>query len=1348
MRIANSILAWVSLMWVAVLGAGGAHAGEVSLEELWRAEPFTLSAKALRSVVVPKAEGGSATLVHTSGYRYDASHRVTRTDHLVVRILNQRGVESWGTVSAGWGPWYEARPEVRARVVTADGRELKLDPATVTEATAPSTTSTVTDRKQLVVPLPGVARGATLEIMFETRGTQTPYGTPGVGGRYYFGGDPTTLRQRVLVEVPSSQRLVWKGGGLEAFGVAPSLRQVGERSVLEAVLLPRDGVRPSVSDWPRLLWSTGGTWKDMAVTYRAQVDKALAKGLPAGAVPTGLRGTRLEKADAVLRALQARVRYTGLELGEAAVVPYVPAEVWQREYGDCKDMAVAMVDALGRVGVAAKVALLDAGTGDDVSPELPGLEGFDHAIVYVPAAGKEPAFWIDPTASGLGAGTLPIGDLERFALVIDASSSGLVPTPRRSEQPTGFGVETTVTLSEYGYGSVDERMRYEGVYASYPRETYLGMDEAALIGELKWLAALHEVDKVDQASVEMLPGAVVVRARVERSPSFNTDWAEGSFGVPMYMALDFVPSSLREGLGDKAAPFRFAVASTLGARVTLRLPKGFVVASGLGEMTVRFGPATWTQRLTKVEGRDEVLAVASLDFGKLDYTADDVRAFAEAYQGFSTAPRHVVVIRHEGIALVQSGQVTAGLDKMRAQLAKTPRDATTRARLGVTLAELGLAEAGRIELAKAKVDGPEARAVWLGDGFVGSMDLIGRPWAKGWNRAATIVAYERFAALEPGWPDARYRLASALERDEAGEVTKSGADFDKAVELYRRLAIDEKVEAAFDPYARALWRAKKVDALVSDGPKLKGSDAAGALWLAAMAIRQPVNEVIGAATSLRDVTRERNALNGAIGLLLLERRYDLVGTLGAKAIERHQALSELKPMVQLAPQLVSLPVREDYSTPELASESMIALVGKATGAGEMERAIAAIIAPEHQRTMGSSEEQSATLGELTQLLELGAGAVGYDLWRALGTFVKQGSDSVGYRVTVTMGFGAKSTSLVGYWVKTSAGFRLVAASGDATELGERALILLARGDLEGARTWLEWARNELEGTRLALLREVAPTGGAGGRDELETMATWVAISGPMPSPAARASALKLALRWPARARAEALQGAARMMSPQGGGSAAQRAELLAILAKIGDKTLDEEVAEVQLLMWERRWAEAEARIAQRGVADPKAREWDRMAASVASRSGDLAKSSEILSKLVAEGDLVSLNQLAWVDAARGPSTEATERVARRAMEFAKPIGSTYVGMVANTLAWVQLERGELGEVAESIRAAIPIGKKLRDEDHLLLGRLAEALGYPELARTHYQAIKVSDTPLDVGWTAAKRLAALGKGAPR
>lgn len=148
MRIANSILAWVSLtMWMAVLGAGGAHAGEVSLEELWRAEPFTLSAEALRSVVVPKVEGGSATLVHTSGDRYDASHRLTRTDHLVVRILNQRGVESWGTVSAGWGPWYEARPEVRARVVTADGRELKLDPATVTEATAPSTTSTVTDRQ-------------------------------------------------------------------------------------------------------------------------------------------------------------------------------------------------------------------------------------------------------------------------------------------------------------------------------------------------------------------------------------------------------------------------------------------------------------------------------------------------------------------------------------------------------------------------------------------------------------------------------------------------------------------------------------------------------------------------------------------------------------------------------------------------------------------------------------------------------------------------------------------------------------------------------------------------------------------------------------------------------------------------------------------------------------------------------------------------------------------------------------------------------------------------------------------------------------------------------------------------
>ena len=59
-------------------------------------------------------------------------------------------------------------------------------------------------------------------------------------------------------------------------------------------------------------------------------------------------------------------------------------------------MLVAMLRA---DGIAADMALLDTGPGVDVTPELPGMNQFDHAIVYLPADGKGNApLWIDGTA--------------------------------------------------------------------------------------------------------------------------------------------------------------------------------------------------------------------------------------------------------------------------------------------------------------------------------------------------------------------------------------------------------------------------------------------------------------------------------------------------------------------------------------------------------------------------------------------------------------------------------------------------------------------------------------------------------------------------------------------------------------------------------------------------------------------------------------------------------------------------------------------------------------------------------------------------------------------------------------
>ena len=91
-----------------------------------------------------------------------------------------------------------------------------------------------------------------------------------------------------------------------------------------------------------------------------------------------------EKEAAILDYLDREVRYTGIEFGEAAIVPQDPAETLSHKYGDCKDKATLLVAMLRAAGIPAYVALLNAGSRMDVPADMPGMGLFDHAIVYVP----------------------------------------------------------------------------------------------------------------------------------------------------------------------------------------------------------------------------------------------------------------------------------------------------------------------------------------------------------------------------------------------------------------------------------------------------------------------------------------------------------------------------------------------------------------------------------------------------------------------------------------------------------------------------------------------------------------------------------------------------------------------------------------------------------------------------------------------------------------------------------------------------------------------------------------------------------------------------------------------------
>jgi hypothetical protein len=126
-------------------------------------------------------------------------------------------------------------------------------------------------------------------------------------------------------------------------------------------------------------------------------------------------------------------------------------------------MLVAMLRA---DGIAANMALLDTGPGADVTPELPGMNQFDHAIVYLPADGKgNDALWIDGTAEYAQVGVLPAMDQGRLALVIADGTTALTPTPEPKSEDDHLTELRDVVLADYGPAHIIETSLTHGEVA-------------------------------------------------------------------------------------------------------------------------------------------------------------------------------------------------------------------------------------------------------------------------------------------------------------------------------------------------------------------------------------------------------------------------------------------------------------------------------------------------------------------------------------------------------------------------------------------------------------------------------------------------------------------------------------------------------------------------------------------------------------------------------------------------------------------------------------------------------------------------------------------------------------------
>lgn len=1063
--------------------------------ETFRGAPFSSTVEELRAVssAMPADHEFEAQVLLGEGtYRIaeDGSH--TYQYRLIFRVDSKEGVDDWSEMSMQWDPWNEKPAQLHARVLQPDGHFVELDQKTITDAPVKGEDSeTYSSEHERRAPLPGLTVGSIIE-QTEVVEEKIPYFAAGSLFRFRFRNGVPTAHTRLSFEMPIAMPYKELIHDLPQLTVSRTEADgkrhvVYEANRMEATHASDINLSTNSPDTPMVEVATGESWAALAKAYSATSEPQTVPEDTKPILPADLPAGRMERIGAIVAQLHREVRYTGVEFGAAKLTPERPSEVIKRHYGDCKDKATLLVAMLRQAGIAANLALLSTGPGRDVSPDLPGMTQFDHAIVYVPAAGKDADLWIDATAQYFAPGSLPFDDEGRMALVISPATSGLIRTPDPKPEDSRL-VETRVfTLSSHGPSHVMETSETSGVIDANYRSWYGGEDtkkiHESLEGYVKSAYLAKSLEKVSHGPVDDVSQPFRLMLDINQAKRGTTALDEAVVAIFPNMVLYGLPDWFGKAPAvvgpdttadakhemDLAAANRaktYVFRPYLDERhVRIVIPDGFVLRSLPPNKTTAIGMGTLTEEYSAAE-KGVVTATFKFDTGPGTLTAEQALAMRDAALELNKRDYVGVSFDQVGTKELAAGHIRAALDADRALIAAQPADALPHVQIARALLAAGIGDEAHIEARRATALDPKLAIAFSTLGWTLEHDSLGVRFGKDYDLPGAIAAYKKAIVLDPEDNDSRFDLAILYEFDAHGTRYAEDADMASAIAGYKEL-IERTKES--NPAAAAQYRDNLFYALLFshkyaelDGMLAKApfSNAHAALAIASAAAQHGATVGITQADkgNVAGSDRSKN-LNTAGTLLAQLRMYPEAATIlqagiaggdaatTARQIEMYKNMkpASLAPLAasdpaapmqritiaMMAGTLTSQMVKDSLSRHAYSSETSSDLnAQKNLESSGMLRAIAL--------KSGVSE---------TVLLDILAGNM---------TFTPTGDDDSGYAIVMTTPGMAGEHVFV---VREDGTYRVVADDGDNAEVGNEVLYALGEKKLKLAKSLLDWKRD-------------------------------------------------------------------------------------------------------------------------------------------------------------------------------------------------------------------------------------------------------------------------------------------------
>ena len=401
------------------------------------------------------------TLVLFNHFSHDVlpSGQSRYTTHQVVKIFTERGIQKYGDIAIPYQPAAQNIGVNIARTIAADGTVLQPPNEAFNDVTPPGLLSQnlYSDAMWRVISMVGLAPGVCIEYQV-TLEDKVPGGETWITGGYNFQATEATLETRFALQMPESWPVQWQVAN-DPRPQNPDILHTENDTVIyiwkygETPALTLEGGMPHLNDIvPRLRYSSIKEWDSVYTWY-----KDLAKGryTPDADIAAKVQQLtdNLMTEDAKIRAIYhfvaTNIRYVGIELGQSAYQPSPATEVFQMQYGDCKDKTTLLISMLDLAGIKAYPVLLSIAPYERVDTTLPSLSQFNHMVTAIPT-GPDTYIWLDPTSTTCSYGDIPYNTQGRTGFLISDTHGEFVETPVYPPESNRLVSTTELTLDNDG----------------------------------------------------------------------------------------------------------------------------------------------------------------------------------------------------------------------------------------------------------------------------------------------------------------------------------------------------------------------------------------------------------------------------------------------------------------------------------------------------------------------------------------------------------------------------------------------------------------------------------------------------------------------------------------------------------------------------------------------------------------------------------------------------------------------------------------------------------------------------------------------------------------------------------